>query len=131
MSALPQGIEEGDFERIEAAVRETGRGRWFLDEFARRVRASEGARVASALDRLEVRAALREAADDEARGQIRRVVSLLGALLEGLNAREEEPSLDWPGADTLAAPQGEGEARLDTLALLDTLSVADKLKLFR
>jgi uncharacterized protein with PIN domain len=131
VSALPQGIEEGDFERIEAAVRETERGRWFLDEFARRVRTAEGARMASALDRLEERAALRQAADDEARHQVRRVASLLGTLVECLNAREADYALDWPGANALAAPQGEAEARPDTLALIDSLSVVDKLKLFR
>ncbi len=131
MSVLPQGVQEGDFERIEAAVRETERGRWFLDEFADRVRTAEGARVAGALDRLEARAALGQAADDETRDRIRRVVSLLAELVERLNAHEENPATERPCVSALAAPQGEAEARLDALALIDALSVADKLKLFR
>jgi len=131
VSVLPQGVQEGDFERIEAAVRETERGRWFLDEFARRVRAAEGARVASALDRLEARAALGQAAEDETRNHIQRVVSMLAALVECLNAREEKPAVERPGVNALAAPRSGAEARLDAFALLDALSVADKLKLFR
>jgi chemotaxis protein CheZ len=40
------------FEALESAVRETARGRAFLDEFARRLRATETDRVLSAIDRL-------------------------------------------------------------------------------
>lgn len=131
VNVLPQGVQEGDFERIEAAVRETARGRWFLDEFAHRVRATEGVRVASALDRLEARAALGQAAEGETRDRIRRVVSMLAALVEGLNGHEEKPAIERPGVNALAAPRSEAEASLDALAPLDALSVADKLKLFR
>lgn len=44
--------QSGDFEALEAAVRETPRGRAFLDEFARRQRAAETDRLASAIERL-------------------------------------------------------------------------------
>ena len=37
----PEGISEGDYEAIEAAVVETVRGRWFLAEYARRSRVDE------------------------------------------------------------------------------------------
>lgn len=40
------------FDALESAVRETARGRAFLDEFARRLRAAETDRVLSAIDRL-------------------------------------------------------------------------------
>ncbi|HWG05938.1 MAG TPA: hypothetical protein VG271_13070, partial [Beijerinckiaceae bacterium] len=43
----------GDFEAIEAAVSETTRGRWFLAEYARRLRARETDKVLTALSRLE------------------------------------------------------------------------------
>ena len=36
LTTLPTGIVPEDYERIEAAVMETARGRWFLLEFARR-----------------------------------------------------------------------------------------------
>jgi chemotaxis protein CheZ len=41
-----------EFEALEAAVRETPRGRTFLDEFARRLRAAETDRVLDAIQRL-------------------------------------------------------------------------------
>ncbi|HWG06337.1 MAG TPA: hypothetical protein VG271_15105, partial [Beijerinckiaceae bacterium] len=49
----PEGLSLGDFEAIEAAVSETTRGRWFLAEYARRLRARETDKVLTALSRLE------------------------------------------------------------------------------
>ncbi|MDB5508324.1 MAG: uncharacterized protein JWL93_793 [Hyphomicrobiales bacterium] len=74
----PAGLQDADFETIEAAVNETARGRWFLAEFARRNRAAETDRLVASLRRIEraVDAAppapfdalhLRGAADDLAR----------------------------------------------------------------
>ncbi|QLP97603.1 MAG: hypothetical protein HZY79_09655 [Rhodoblastus sp.] len=37
----PAGLTPDDYDRIEEAVMETARGRWFLAEFARRVRAGD------------------------------------------------------------------------------------------
>jgi len=42
-----------DFEAIREAVMETARGRWFLDEFATRLRAAETAQISDGLSRLE------------------------------------------------------------------------------
>ncbi len=49
----PDGITEADYEAIEDAVMETARGRWFLKEYARRMRAAETAGLLSALERIE------------------------------------------------------------------------------
>ena len=49
----PKGLEESDYEEIEAAVLETARGRWFLHEHARRTRASDTDRMSAAIERLE------------------------------------------------------------------------------
>jgi hypothetical protein len=51
-----------DFEAIEAAVMETARGRWFLAEYARRMRAAETAKLLEAVTRIErtLRASERE-----------------------------------------------------------------------
>jgi len=129
--ALPQGIEEGDFERIEAAVRETERGRWFLDEFAQRVRAAETGQVTSAVDRLERRIALNEVARTEAGEHIRRFISLLAPVVERLSAGEAGTAAARCEASRFAASGEEGGARLSSLDAIDALSVADKLKLFR
>ena len=49
----PEGISESDYEAIEDAVMETARGRWFLKEYARRMRAAETASLHAALQRIE------------------------------------------------------------------------------
>ena len=52
-ASLPEGISEQDFEAIEDAVMETARGRWFLKEYARRMRAAETEGLLEALKRIE------------------------------------------------------------------------------
>lgn len=49
----PQGMNEHDYETIEAAVTETVRGRWFLGEFARRNRTTELRQLLDAMTRIE------------------------------------------------------------------------------
>jgi hypothetical protein len=51
--SIPEGINEGDYEAIEAAVMETVRGRWFLSEFARRSRVDEMRQMLDAIAKLE------------------------------------------------------------------------------
>ena len=51
--SLPQNLTLDDYERIEGAVMETVRGRWFLMEFARRSRAAELAQIRDSIARLE------------------------------------------------------------------------------
>jgi hypothetical protein len=61
--AAPQDFETThDFEASEAAVMETARGRWFLAEYARRMRAAETAKLLEAVTRIErtLRASERE-----------------------------------------------------------------------
>ncbi|MBY0532833.1 MAG: protein phosphatase CheZ [Xanthobacteraceae bacterium] len=48
-----QTITETDYEAIEAAVKETARGRWFLDEFAQRNRNADTRLVLDAIARLQ------------------------------------------------------------------------------
>ena len=49
----PHGMSEVDYATIEAAVTETVRGRWFLNEFARRNRAAELRQLLDAMARIE------------------------------------------------------------------------------
>ncbi len=56
VAATPR-ISEADYEAIAAAVMETERGRWFLEEYARRNRHSDTKTVLEALNRLEERIA--------------------------------------------------------------------------
>lgn len=50
---LPATISEEDYASIEAAVMETARGRWFLNEYARRNRNADTEMVLEAVARLE------------------------------------------------------------------------------
>lgn len=52
---LPAPLTSEDYEAIAAAVMETERGRWFLQEFARRNRAADTAQILDALAALEGR----------------------------------------------------------------------------
>jgi hypothetical protein len=49
----PEGVNEEDYEAIEAAVMETVRGRWFLAEFGRRSHMGEMRQMLDAMARLE------------------------------------------------------------------------------
>jgi hypothetical protein len=46
----------GDYEQIERAVMESARGRWFLAEYAKRIRAKDTDLILDAIHRLETRA---------------------------------------------------------------------------
>ena len=49
----PSPLSAADYDAIAAAVMETGRGRWFLAEYARRNRQADTEMVLSAIARLE------------------------------------------------------------------------------
>jgi len=50
---VPAPLSEADYDLIEAAVMETGRGRWFLAEYARRNRHSDTMTLLGAIEKLE------------------------------------------------------------------------------
>jgi cell division septum initiation protein DivIVA len=102
LTTLPTGIVPEDYERIEAAVMETARGRWFLMEFARRQRSAETATLLEAIARLE-----------------NRVASLAQ---ESAPPREAEKRRE--------APAPAADPRLSALSRLDHLPLEDKLALF-
>ena len=52
-SPPPSPIRREDYEVIEAAVKETARGRWFLEEYARRHRVADTTILLDAIGRLE------------------------------------------------------------------------------
>lgn len=49
----PKHMEPEDFDTIREAVMETARGRWFLDQYAARVRTAETQSLAASMKRLE------------------------------------------------------------------------------
>lgn len=50
----PHGLSPEDFEEIREAVMETARGRWFLDEYATRLRRAETSGLRDSMRRLEL-----------------------------------------------------------------------------
>ena len=53
MSVQSEGYRSESFESLEAAVLETQRGRWFLEEYARRQRSAETLAILEILKKLE------------------------------------------------------------------------------
>jgi hypothetical protein len=53
MSVADEKYGDDSFEAIEAAVLKTPKGRWFLEEYARRIRSSETTSILEAIGRLE------------------------------------------------------------------------------
>ena len=80
----PQGMNEVDYEAIEAAVTETVRGRWFLAEFARRNRIVETRQLLDAMTRIETAVAGGQvtlpSADPSIRLLIQRIKEVAGQL---------------------------------------------------
>jgi hypothetical protein len=101
----PQGLNDVDYEAIEAAVTETVRGRWFLNEFARRNRTIEMRQILDAMSRVETivagqprlegpgeQAAL-PSADPSVRLLIQRIKEIAGSL-ESLAEEMHEAEVD-------------------------------------
>ena len=102
---------ENNYEEIEATVMETARGRWFLAEYARRIRAEEFARLLSAVERVEQKL---DRVDVEADA-----------------ADEILPGVRRPPAEAgEAAAAQTADPRLAALAWLDRLPLVDRLALF-
>jgi len=106
---LPTGLKATDFEEIESAVLETERGRWFLTEYARRIRSEGADSMLSALGRIEE--TLHRRADQ---------ASLDARLAEQLRAMEERMlDLLWRLREEKAETAcGELETELRALRLL-------------
>ena len=96
----PHGLTEVDYEAIEAAVTETVRGRWFLNEFARRNRTAEMRLLMEAMARLETRIETRldtqpalPSADPSVRMLIQRIKEIAGQL-DGLSEDMREEGVE-------------------------------------
>ncbi len=129
----PEGLTADDFERIEAAVMETERGRWFLQEFARRQRADATAEIVAAIAALEARLAVREMSAVDARRDAARAAACLAEAVQRLHAFAIEVDAAPAGAPALTREgplAGHLERRLAGLQALDALDPAAKAKLF-
>ena len=136
MNPPPEGVADGDFEILEAAVMETARGRWFLAEFARRQRAGDAARILETLERIEARANQADEAEARARREAERAAELMRELADAL--KDMRPASERPrnappallASKPANAANASLEQRLAGLVHLDSLDVEAKLKLF-
>jgi hypothetical protein len=154
----PAGLTAADYDAIEAAVMETARGRWFLLEYDRRRRAAETTQLLDAVTRLERAVGtssqpLLEAPPKPAAlpGPVAPVQACgVGERLQDIawNMRERgfddatcgaieeqarvvlglaEPAATPP---VLAPPAPARDPRLEALARIDQMPLAEKLALF-
>ncbi|MFY9629445.1 MAG: hypothetical protein WAK03_15005 [Methylocystis sp.] len=126
LTTPPEGIVPEDYERIEAAVMETARGRWFLLEFARRQRAAETQQLLEAIARLERNVAPSKPSD--------RPASVLRDNVEA-DAKVSAPApaslrLPPPTVERAVAEPPPPDPRLEALSRLDRLSLESKISLF-
>lgn len=128
MFAPPADLNEADYERLEAAVMETERGRWFLQEFARRRRAEASGEVLSAIARLEARGAAREMQLAETRREAARAAATLAQTVQRLH--DFALGVDPDVLCAAEAPEGRLVQRLQALQRLDGMDIAAKVKLF-
>ena len=95
----PPGLKPEDYDTIREAVMETPRGRWFLDEYATRLRAAETADLVDGMKRLETAVAANHDS----------IMARLAAALQDGRAEDivEEASLPAPepAAETPLAPR--------------------------
>ena len=118
----PEGISESDYEAIEDAVMETARGRWFLKEYARRMRAAETASLHAALQRIERAVAKTHlpevagsCADMQAMADLRFQIDAIGERLLDISWYMRERGIDGAvcaSIDTQARTLGELGATL-------------------
>jgi len=104
----PEGVTEEDYEAIHAAVVETVRGRWFLEEFARRVRTGEMDKVLTAIGRLE-NTILSQKALPDVPPHMRLLAQRAGEISGRLEQIVED--LRWSGAEERLCEELEAQAR--------------------
>jgi len=92
---------EADYEAILAAVMETGRGRWFLHEFAQRNRHAETRGVLTAIERIEgmlrSQGGLPDAPAHPAAGQIAVAIARAQEMVAAAGGSEEAHAFDIVG----------------------------------
>lgn len=134
MFSQTEESDDGEYERIEAAVLETDRGRWFLQEFARRRRVEASGEILAAIARLESRGMGREREVAEARRDAARAAATLADTVRRLHGFALGVGDGDAEADAAVAPPEPAEGRLgrrlEALQALDGLDVSAKMKLF-
>lgn len=112
----------GDFDEIEAAVRETPRGRWFLGEFARRNRVAETDVLLEAIRRLE-----HGVSEPEATGEADRLRAAMARMAEAIG-RAKAAVADLGSATGRPDPNLGAAELLTSVGLTAAAATADILR---
>ncbi len=99
-----------DYEAIEAAVTETVRGRWFLNEFARRNRLAETRLLLDAMARLETTVAAHQTLMPSADPSIRMLVQRIKEIAEQLDELARDMRKDGVGDRHWSAVEHQSRA---------------------
>jgi hypothetical protein len=127
-TVAPPSSEDGEFEGLQfdaiaAAVAETPRGRWFLDEFARRTRATETERIEELLRLIESRLPSASPPDaDVDHHQL--AVSIQQRLLDLTDALRAAGA----SADVCARIESQAEALIDLARRRNLMRAAEMLE---
>jgi hypothetical protein len=104
----PQPPVEGDFEAIYATVRQSARGRWFLDEYARRNRNADTNLVLAAIERIEtvVRDGREREAYQSVRGDLLEMARTIAVTRAEVAEIKPEARAESKPASERRAPEG-------------------------
>lgn len=122
-------IQTGDdFDALESAVRETARGRSFLDEYARRLRSTEMDKVLAAIDRLAETQQERMASS--ALDVLRRELDTMAASIAQTRREIAAIKPEGTGADRISSATEELDfvVRSTERATADILSAAERIQ---
>ncbi len=115
-------VTDNDFDMIEAAVKETERGRWFLSEYARRNRHADTQVLLGAITRLE-----RTLAGERSSQEIERMRFDLAEMARAISRAKVEIAAMRPNGDVQARID-EGTDALDTTVRTSERATADILQ---
>jgi chemotaxis protein CheZ len=124
----PMPLSAADYDLIEAAVMETGRGRWFLAEYARRNRHSDTMTLLGAIDRLE--AAIR---GERAAQSVDRLRSDLFEMAKAIARTKDEvaaikPEVEEPGKFAEVTAELDSIVQTTETATSDILAAAEQVQ---
>jgi len=124
----PIPLSEADYDLIEAAVMETGRGRWFLAEYARRNRHSDTMMLLGAIERLE--AAMR---GERAAQSVDRLRFDLFEMAKAIARTKAEvaalrPDIEEPGKFSEVTAELDSIVQMTETATSDILAAAEQVQ---
>ncbi|HRK24931.1 MAG TPA: hypothetical protein PLQ11_08255 [Beijerinckiaceae bacterium] len=127
-SSSPEMPQFRDFAAIEAAVRQTERGRWFLAEFASRQRRDDAAAILAALDRVDRQ--VKALSDRDHTLPFRKALTEIAAAIAATQGEIgcHSPGVGCPGRLITASGELDAVVRAAEAATASILTAAEKMQ---